>query len=410
MARFSLADAWVDADGREKLLGILRQKGSVSDYEAEIIRGDGVHIWILFSATMFPEQGFLEGSIVEITERKWAEEALRESEERFNLAIECTGAGVWDWDMVNDKVVYSARWKSMLGYADHEIENSFSGWKNLWHPDDEARIEKALDDFLTGKTVKYEIIHRCRHKDGGWRWIVTRGDIIRNAQGKPVRWVGTNIDITERKLDEVRIESLLAQKEIILKEVHHRIKNNMNTIGSLLSLQARQLTDPSAISALNDTGGRVKSLMTLYEKLYRSADFANVPVKDYLPALVDEILENFPNGRLVKVEKHIDEFLLEDKILQPLGIIINELLTNIMKYAFSGRTDGSISVSATKTDGHVAISLQDNGCGMPESVSFEHPSGFGLQLVHALTQQLNGTIRIERGNGTRIELGFDVGA
>ncbi|HKL00881.1 MAG TPA: response regulator [Desulfotignum sp.] len=140
---------------------------------------------------------------------------LRESENRFNRAIEGTGAGLWDWDMVNNAVFFSHRWKSMLGYADHEVENAFSGWQRLWHPEDAARIQKAVNDYLEGKTAAYEIEHRVRHKDGSWHWIITRGDIERNAAGDPVRWTGTNIDITERK----RIENELAGQTALLRKI-----------------------------------------------------------------------------------------------------------------------------------------------------------------------------------------------
>lgn len=134
---------------------------------------------------------------------------LRKSEDRFSRAIAGTGAGLWDWDMVKNTVFFSPQWKSMLGYEDHEVENDFSGWKNLWHPEDAARIEKAISDYIEGRTTVYEIEHRLCHKDRSWHWIITRGDIERDAAGKPVCWTGTNIDITERK----RSEEILQQSE-----------------------------------------------------------------------------------------------------------------------------------------------------------------------------------------------------
>ena len=214
-------------------------------------------------------------------------------------------------------------------------------------------------------------------------------------------------DITEQKLAEAQIKSLLAEKELILKEVHHRIKNDMNTTMSLLSLQAGTLTEPSSISALNDARSRVDSMSVLYDKLYRSENLREMSIKDYLPSLVDEIVANFPNGKSVKIKKKFDDFILDVRRLQPLGIIINEILTNIMKHAFADRRNGLISVSATLTGNHVSLVIQDNGIGMPESINFENSTGFGLMLVRMLTKQLDGTIRIEREKGTRIIVEFE---
>ena len=187
-----------------------------------------------------------------------------------------------------------------------------------------------------------------------------------------------------------------------------RTRPCMNTISSLLSLQVQTLKEPLAIDALEDAIARVRSMRILYDKLYCSDNFNELSIKDYLPSLIDEIISNFPNSQIVKVEKSIQDITLDAKHLQPLGIIINELLTNIMKYAFKERASGLISVYATKFKGHVAISVQDDGKSIPESVSFENSTGFGLQLVHALTQQLEGAIRIERENGTKVVLEFEI--
>jgi two-component system, chemotaxis family, CheB/CheR fusion protein len=217
----------------------------------------------------------------------------------------------------------------------------------------------------------------------------------------------TFFDVTEvKKADEI-IKHLLEEKELILKEVHHRIKNHMNTINSLLSIQAAATKDPVAAAALKDAGSRVQSMMVLYEKLYQSDNYHTIPVLNYLPPLVDDIVANFTGSVSVKIEKRIGEFVLDVKRLQTIGIIINELLTNIMKYAFTGRNEGRIVIAASLTEGRVSLVIQDNGNGMPESIDFENSTGFGLVLVGMLTKQLQGTIRIERENGTRIVLEFE---
>jgi two-component sensor histidine kinase len=145
----------------------------------------------------------------------------------------------------------------------------------------------------------------------------------------------------------------------------------------------------------------------LYDKMYRSSSFSEASVRDYLSSLVDEVVSAFPNGRSVTVRKRIGDFKLDAKRLQPLGILVNELLTNVMKYAFDGRPDGRIGVSADDEGGRIVIAVEDDGVGVPESVSFESSTGFGLELVQALARQLDGAIRIERGDGTRIVLEFE---
>ena len=215
-------------------------------------------------------------------------------------------------------------------------------------------------------------------------------------------------DVTDRKLSELRIKSLLEEKEILLKEVHHRIKNSMSTVASLLAIQASELNDPAAVKALEDARYRVKSMMLLYEKLYHSSNFMDVSLASYLPSLVDEIVGNFPNSSTVRVQKDIQDFILDARHLQPLGIIITELLTNIMKYAFRGRDSGLLGISATRLDGLIRVVVQDDGNGMPDSVSLETSTGFGFQLVQALVLQLNGTIRLERNDGVRFVVEFPV--
>ena len=218
---------------------------------------------------------------------------------------------------------------------------------------------------------------------------------------------GTHVDITKRKQAEEKIISMVAEKELILKEVHHRIKNNMGSLHSIFALQASVSKSPETVAALEAAKNRVLSMMVIYEKLYKSATFDSISLAQYLPSLLDDIIANFANSPSVRVEKKIDDVTLDIKKAQTLAMIINELLTNIMKYAFVGRGDGVVSVSVSEVDKIVSLAIQDNGVGLPESVDFGDKNSFGLMLVGTLTGQLEGSIRIERWNGTRIVLDFE---
>jgi two-component sensor histidine kinase len=168
------------------------------------------------------------------------------------------------------------------------------------------------------------------------------------------------------------------------------------------------MTDSIAIQALEDAVGRVNSMILLYDNLYNSDNSTDVPLNDYLPNLVDQIIVNFPNRSRVNTRLDIGAITLDSRKMHPVGLIVNELLTNIMKYAFKGREKGSIVIHAAMSGDRVRITVQDDGNGIPEGVDFGNSPGFGLMLVSSLTDQLKGSIRIERGNGTKIILDFEI--
>ena len=275
---------------------------------------------------------------------------------------------------------------------------------------DIPKLRELLEEILPQKTSfdNYEVEHDFATI--GKRIMLLNARQIQQRSGKKSILLLAIEDITERKDAEKKIKALLAEKELILKEVHHRIKNSMNTIKSLLTLQAAMLKDPTAIEALTDTESRVQSMMLLYDKLYRSTGYIEISIKDYLFSLIDEIIENFPNGDSITVQKNMDDFICDAKKLQSIGIIINELLTNIMKYAFLGKENqvNLIEVSVILKNNKASIVIKDNGVGIPENIDFENSTGFGLTLVRLLTEQIGGTIGIERKNGTSVILEFEI--
>jgi PAS domain S-box-containing protein len=341
------------------------------------------------------------GFILMANQRLNAENA--EEREKMRMIFELSPDAVLVTRLGDGLVVdFNAGYLKLAGYERGDIIGKTTLDLGIW--EDPADRERYLAELESrGEVAGEEFAFR---KSDGSRidgLISGRKMLIRDE----AHIITIVYDVTERKLAERRIRDLLAEKELILKDVHHRIKNNMSTMRSLLSLQAEAQGEGSAASALEDAANRIQSMMLLYDKLYSSPDYKELPIAGYLSRLVDEIVSNFPNASSILVEKRLGDFVLGAAVLQPLGLIVNELLTNVMKYAFAGRDGGTITVSASLEGSLVTLVIADDGNGMPPSIDFERSTGFGLLLVQALTQQLKGKIAIERGRGTAISLEFE---
>lgn len=298
----------------------------------------------------------------------------------------------------------------MLGYEPGEFPALGQSWSEMLHPDDR---EKALSEnmkCIKNQTRSFEIEYRMKTKDGGWKWILGRGSVVaRDASGRATRIIGTHIDITERKKYEEKISRLLDEKEMLLKEVHHRIKNNMNTILGTLIMQADGYESDLTRSVLYDASCRIQSMMVLYDKLYRSENVGALSFKEYLPPLVEGITGVFLRKNFVKTSILIEEdFSLDAKKIFYLGIIINELITNSMKYAFGDSADAAIGIAVQKNGEHISISYEDNGKGLPESFSLDSSGGFGIQLIKLMVKQIKGSITIERFRSPKFCINFSI--
>ena len=275
---------------------------------------------------------------------------------------------------------------------------------DIIHPDDKETITNAISSVFTDGQA-----------ETGGRIISSSGE-YRNFFLVGKKWsvegeeflLGTGIDVTEFKLAAENVQKLLYEKEMILKEVYHRVKNNMNTIYSLLSIQANTLEESENRSILLDSASRVQSMMLLYDKLYRSESNGTVLLKEYLPSLINEIIQVYPQSSFIEMKTEIDSIVLNAKIVSTLGILINEFITNAIKYAFVGRKNGMILIRVFREEEFITLIFQDDGVGIQENISFDDSTGFGLNLIGILTKQLKGTIRIERENGTRFILRFQI--
>ncbi|MEI6874609.1 MAG: PAS domain S-box protein [Spirochaetota bacterium] len=391
------------------LRGMRGETSHVDDLIVE--RPDGSEALLeIFGAPVRDEQGLVLASLVsfsEITERKRAETKVQESAASMARAEKVAKLGNWKLFLASMRMEISAGMCALFGVE--EGSTTVAGIRQVGFPEYVEMLDKALADTIS-RDVPYDVEFRIRRpKDG---MVV---DIRSIADFDKVNNVlfGVVQDITESKKSNDRIRSLLAEKELLLKEVHHRVKNNMNTVWSLLSLQATTVREVSASNALEGAASRVQSMMLLYDRLFHSEGYVEISLAAFLPFLVDEILANFPNRDSITVIKNIEDFILDAKRLQAISLIVNELLTNAMKYAFAGRANGELTIGASLQGGTIIITVADNGNGMPkesgdkDNHGFGFGFGFGLSLAHILAEQLGGSLRIEQERGTKVLLQFE---
>ncbi|MCA1753912.1 MAG: PAS domain S-box protein [Spirochaeta sp.] len=293
----------------------------------------------------------------------------------------------------------------LFGYTMHETVGCYLN-ELISSPEMMAEASALSQVTLSGGRVDKET--KRRRKDGTVIDVAITG-APREIGGHTYVY-GIYQDITEKKRAEEQVAALLREKEMLLKETHHRVKNNMSVISSLLGMQASLHEGSRCEHVLQDAAARVQSMLVLYDKLYQAESTEKLGIRDYLPALMDEILSLFRDTVPVQTNLELENFELSSRSLMPLGIIINELITNSIKYAFKWRNDGRISVSVQlhREAGQDMVHLvyEDNGSGLPAGVGFHSSSGFGLELVGMLVEQLSGTAHIESENGTRFVFNF----
>lgn len=375
--------------------------------EIDIMRPDGAVRRLEISLRLLPGADSIVGIFRDITERTRTAEALRDSEARLQLALEASGIALFDWDLEHDRWIVSPNYYTALGYEAREGPADRAAWLERCHPDDREAVVRLIGRVLDGTEEHYEYEARIRHADGSYRWNHTIGHVVaRNDRGMPTRMIGVRIDIDERKTAGEKVKALLAEKEMILREVHHRVKNNMNTMRAILEMQGMTMKEPAAVEAVTRAAVRMRSMAILYERLFDSAIVSEMSIAAYLPDLVDDIVMIFPNSRNVQVEKRIEDFTLSVKALSSVGIIVNELITNAMKHAFVGRDRGQLTVTAVLADDGVTLTVADDGVGVPAGLDGSNTAGLGLKMVEMLTTQMEGVLRIERERGTRYILTF----
>jgi PAS domain S-box-containing protein len=239
------------------------------------------------------------------------------------------------------------------------------GYEILILPEDREKIIQKNKEREQKVNDQYEMI--MLNKSGEKVLFSLKASPIEDFAGTVIGSMAICMDITEQKRNEAKIRNLLKEKDVLLREVHHRIKNNMSTIRAMLAFQANTINLPEAEVAQNEAENRIMSMMMIYNKLYRSQDYSKINANEYLSELVKEISSTLNHKHNIQVELSIENIVLNSEILYPLGIIVNELVTNSYKYAFPDQKQGQILINLrTKENGKMELLYADNGIGIPE--------------------------------------------
>ncbi len=332
-----------------------------------------------------------------------ARHSLAESEKKFRTLATLSPAGIFLTDAAGKFLYVNPGWEKITGLSLEEMQAP--DWISLIDPDDREKFRDSFISHLTdGK--EWSMNFRMINKDGIRKWVLGLTTSLLSDDKNFDGYVGILFDITEIKKNEIKLKEALTEKEFLMKEIHHRVKNNLQLVSSMLSLQ-EIISEKGEIKAFTEAKNRIRSIASVHELLYKSDSLGKIDLMGYLSNIIENLEVSLGIGFKVSIKFETPEISLGIRQAVPLGIIINELVTNSMKYAFpAGFADPGISLVFRQMDEIIEISISDNGIGLPEGFNIEKSETLGLRLVHMLLKQLKGNIRINRGNGTQFIIDF----
>jgi PAS domain S-box-containing protein len=338
-------------------------------------------------------------AIVDISERKRMEERLRQIVESApNAIVMINKQGIIEMVNAQTERVFGYPREELLGQTiEMLVPERFQGhhpnMRTVFFSDPQSRpIGKGRDLY-------------ARRKDGSEFPVEIGLNPIETDEGTKV--LSAIVDISDRKQKELKIEAALKEKDIMLGEIHHRVKNNLQVVHSLLDLQSSQIKDPAVQEMLRDSQNRIRSMALIHQSLYQSKDFARVNFNTVLETLVPILLQSYRAGdQSVEFALQTEEVHISLNLAIPCGLIINELITNAIKHAFPDKRQGLISVRLFQENQQITLSVSDNGKGIPPDLDLQQCGTLGLQLVYLLTEQLNAELSIQRANPTCFSFRF----
>lgn len=408
--------------------------------------GSSYPVEVLLSLFEHGQERSIMASVVDITERQKAEKALLISNERYQLVTKATNDAIWDWDIAKQICYYGEGYKTLFG---HSYGNSYSGmecWSDCLHPEDAERVVGNFYDVVIKGTKEWVIEYRFKCADGSYKYVKDRGYVIYDTAANAIRMAGALADISEQKQNEILLKGFnaelekkvdektsklghalrlmrqeviarirteetlhqsLQEKEVLLKEIHHRVKNNMAIISGLLSLQARYVKQDELKTILKDSQSRIKSMALIHELLYQNENLAKINFREYIHQLTDGISNSFKSlDKAISIKVEAADAELDIIQAVPCALILNELITNSYKYAFSEKQKGEITIDFKKASEGFEFTIADNGKGLPEGFDPQKTKSLGMQLVCNLVRQINGKMTINNRSGAQFKFSW----
>jgi PAS domain S-box-containing protein len=412
------SQVYVCTEDRKKALELLRKDGSFKNFEVRNRQKNGNIVWVMASVHIVrDEQGnnlYHEGTSQDITERKHAEsqreaalEALRLSEENFRRSLENLPLGVRIVTIEGETIYANQAILDIYGYDSIE-ELKTTLVENRYTPESFAEYQIRREKRKRGDDAPSEYDIGIVRKDGEVRHLhVFRKDILWNGERQ---FQVLYNDITDRKQAEERFHASLGEKDILLREIHHRVKNNMQVISSLLDLPASLSGNQERRKMFHESQSRIHAMSLVHEKLYGSKDFARIDLAGYVRTLSQDLFQSYkinPGKIDLIIQTDGDVYVDINKAI-PCGLILNELISNALKHAFPGNSHGELQVIIRKTKNtEIEIVVRDDGLGLSGDVDVHEPRSVGLHLVNGLVKnQLDGQIEFVRAAGTEIHMKF----
>jgi hypothetical protein len=337
--------------------------------------------------------------------RRRALTAFRESEEKYRHIVDTAEEGIWTVDEHFIITYTNRRMAEMLGYRPDEI---LGRAVQSFMPESEL-ADHAVHSRHQKEGVSEQFERQFLRRDGSILWVYVSVTPVRDANGTFKGSFAMYSDITERKRAAKALEASLREKELLLKEIHHRVKNNLQTISSLLYLQSLSTDDEQQVALLKDARSRVISMGLIHQKLYQSADIAHIPFIDYIRDLIDFLADSYgidPEKVHTIVRVTPPDLTMELDTGIPCGLILNELITNAFKYAFRGREGGTITITMEQDPRQYALTVSDNGNGIPPDLDLSTTKSLGMTIVSDLVSQLEGELEIVRQPGATYRIQF----